>query len=300
MRMHRARIGILVATAIGFALPGFAQTTTYAPSGGVSSPILTCPFECKPGAVVQGEATFDEITTLQLANHGQVTRPARVLIFDGRSIAVAVTEVSLAPRDLDEINICHTLTAASISPPPAGLIEVVLPDELGATGPSGLVGWVKMLNGKFFANVPEPFSGRVDANGRAECQAAPVPSVASTTSVLAAAASAPVVTATLVESTADNSVPDLAPVASSFCTQLRIQNLGPQPAPASTARATYLGFVSHTLATPGLAPGAFVDLSFPNPPPACTDQTCQVLYEVDVLNNVVESNEANNTRNDSC
>ncbi|MBK7950636.1 MAG: hypothetical protein IPK00_18225 [Deltaproteobacteria bacterium] len=105
----------------------------------------------------------------------------------------------------------------------------------------------------------------------------------------------------LVEDTDDPSAPaDLAAVVSSNCFNLRVQNLGSQTAPASTARATYVGFVSHSLATPSLAPGAFVDLVFPQPPFACTDQTCFVEYDVDLFNVVVEADESNNTRADSC
>lgn len=284
-----------------FASSAAAQTATYSPTGGLSSPVLTCPFECRPGPLVQGQATFDEISALQVANQGELTRSARLVIYDGRSNAVAVIDLSLTPRDLDEVNVCHALEAASITPPEAGLVQVVVPDAPGFTSPSGLAAWIKILSGKFFADVAEPFSGRVVGNARIGCEATPVPAITSPDDVLASAVGAPTIPVTLVEGTDDPIQPaDLVAVSSSNCFVLRVQNLGSQLAPASTTRATYLGFVAHTLATPALAPGAFVDLVFPPPPNACTDQTCQVQYDVDLFNVVVEGDESNNTRADSC
>lgn len=278
-----------------------AQTTLYSPNGGSSSPILTCPYECKAGPTVQGSATYQEITTLQVANHGRITRSASILIFDGQSNPVATIGLNLTPQDLDELNVCRSLEAAAITPPSAGLLQVVLTDTAGITEPSAVFGWIKILNGRFFANVSEPFSGRVVGNGRTECQSAPVPGTTDPAYALARAASAPTIPGVLVEATADPSpVADLVPVSSGSCSQVRIQNLGNLTAPASTARVTYIGFASHTLVTPSLAPAAFVDLMFPNPPFACTDQTCYMRFEVDILNVVTESNEANNARDDSC
>lgn len=305
MLSSSARIGVSLSLVVGL-VPVFvgtagAQSTTYAPTGGVSSPVLTCLYECKPGPLVQGQATFDEVSTLQVANQGGLTRSARALIFDGRSNAIASIDLNLAPRDLDELNVCHALHSASISPPEAGLVQIVVPDVAGFTVPSAVVAWMKILSGKFFAGAAEPFAGRVVGNARLACNAAPVPANTTPADVIASAAGAPTIAAVLVEDTDDPSVPaDLVAVSSANCRNLRIQNLGSQPAPASTARATYVGFVSHSLLTPALAPGGFVDLVFPQPPFACTDQTCFVEYDVDLFNVVVEADESNNTRADSC
>ena len=78
MRYVMRLLGIPVLLA--FSLQAGAQTS-FVPSGGEASEVLSCFYECKAGPVVGGVETFQEITTLMIANHGSTAEHGDVFRF---------------------------------------------------------------------------------------------------------------------------------------------------------------------------------------------------------------------------
>ncbi len=103
-------------------------------------------------------------------------------------------------------------------------------------------------------------------------------------------------------------LPDLVPIPNengSFCKgqtpmlQVTVKNQGTGPAGPSTTKVDFFQFGSATMPTPHLGPGASVDLNF-QIPPGCHDPDCEFRITVDAGNDVVESDEGNNTASDTC
>ncbi|HXK25855.1 MAG TPA: dockerin type I domain-containing protein [Myxococcota bacterium] len=142
-------------------------------SGGERAALLKCFFECKPGPTVQGEATFQEITTLMLTNESPNPRVADIYYFGGRQQCVAHSTLELSPVDLDELNICHSLVLGGVTPPLAGLTEILVTDPATSSPGDGVYAWGKNVLGKFRQDNPEPFEGRVIGVGKYECRLVP-------------------------------------------------------------------------------------------------------------------------------
>ena len=155
------------------------------PSGGELGSFVKCFYECKSGPDVQDVATFQEITTLMIANQSAADRVAQAFFIDGNQACIAQAFLDLSPLDLDELNVCHTLQAAfgpsGTAIPEAGLVELVIGDptlpgneppfELGFA--EGVYAWGKNVLGKFRVDNPEPFQGRVTGIGKYECRVVP-------------------------------------------------------------------------------------------------------------------------------
>ena len=163
-------IGVAAATALG----GQAAAQPVE-SEGEESTLQTCFYECKPGPVVRGIPTWQEVTTLMLVNlnpgNASSRRFGTLVILDGRANFIAGVPYDVGPLDFDEVNVCRTLEAAGIPAPQAGVIHVIS-DNL-AFGATPYV-WMKNLLGKFFTNVNEPFAGRVTGIAKTECRLVPV------------------------------------------------------------------------------------------------------------------------------
>jgi hypothetical protein len=142
------------------------------PSGGELSSFVKCFYECKAGPDVQSEATFQEITTLMIANQSFEDRTAQAFFIDGEEGCIAQALMDLTPLDLDELNVCHTLEAAGVGVPEAGLVELVIGDPIGDPA-EGVYAWGKNVLGKFRVSNPEPFQGRVTGLGKYECRIVP-------------------------------------------------------------------------------------------------------------------------------
>ncbi len=166
--MRRLLMSIGFVTAAAFSNPAIAQAP---PSGGESSFVLSCFYECKEGPVVRGIPTFQEITTLIITNESPFFPVGAVVGFlDANERVLAHSFLDLSEEDLDEINVCHTLFLSGIVPPPVGKIDIVTVP----VGPlPGTYAWVKNLLGKFFSNNPEPFQGRVTGIAKTECRVVP-------------------------------------------------------------------------------------------------------------------------------
>jgi len=150
------------------------------PSGGELGSFVKCFYECKAGPDVQGVATFQEITTLMIANQSSTDRTAQAFFIDGNQACIAQAMLDLTPLDLDELNVCHTLGATGIAVPEAGLVELVIGDPRFPGQPpfqfefaEGVYAWGKNVLGKFRVDNPEPFEGRVTGIGKYECRVVP-------------------------------------------------------------------------------------------------------------------------------
>jgi hypothetical protein len=169
---------IVLLAAVAAATQASAQTP---PSGGELSPFVKCFYECKPGPDVQDVQTFQEITTLMIANQSAGDRVAQAFFMDGNEGCIARSLMDLTPLDLDELNVCHTLEAAGIVVPEAGLVELVIQNPAGQPGTppfnyelaDGVYAWGKNVLGKFRVDNPEPFQGRVTGIGKYECRVVP-------------------------------------------------------------------------------------------------------------------------------
>jgi len=103
--------------------------------------------------------------------------------------------------------------------------------------------------------------------------------------------------------------PDLVPVpdpTGSFCRRdnegnliVTVKNQGTAGAGPSVTEVDFLGFGKVSIPTLPLLPGASVDLLFPIPF-GCFNPDCEFRITVDVKNQVIESNEANNTASGTC
>jgi len=108
-------------------------------------------------------------------------------------------------------------------------------------------------------------------------------------------------------------LPDLVPVPDpklGFCRRdeqghliVTVKNQGTVMAGPSVTVVDFFAYGSAPpMPTPPLAPGASVDLLFliPTSPKNCFDPNCEFRITVDAMNQVVESNEANNIASDTC
>jgi hypothetical protein len=136
---------------------------------GERSLVFTGFYECKDGPLPD---YWLEVTSLMLVNPANRPMQAVVVLLNGNEQMIAVTETEMSSEDLDEINICRTLFAAGINPPPAGMIEIIVDDPHGGQV-GGVYGWIKDFVGKFFKTVDEPFQGRVSGIGKTECRLVP-------------------------------------------------------------------------------------------------------------------------------
>ncbi len=197
--MKSMLIGLLLV--VGTATGANAQFET--PSGGERTAFLKCFFECKEGPLVQGLPTFQEITTVMLANQSPDPRTADVYYFNGKEECLAHSEIELSSVDLDELNVCHSLLFGGVMPPPAGLVEIAVTDP-GTSGPGdGVYAWGKNVLGKFRHDKVEPFQGRVTGVSKYECRL--VPAEVGVEQAVSAKCSAPTeVTGMLVEKTNDS------------------------------------------------------------------------------------------------
>jgi hypothetical protein len=213
--MNRQLLSIGFAAATAFCGEAIAQQAQFVQSLGELSSVFSCFYECKPGPLVNNVATWQEVTTLKLANQSNRFMVASILLLDGNQRIRARTATSLSGEDLDEVNVCRTLQQGGIVPPEQGLIEVLLtaqplpPLPPGGSVPDvqpefGSYGWMKNLLGKFFVTENEPFRGRVIGIAKAECRLAPL-SVTSIPIILSKVITQqpPEVQAILIEGTAD-------------------------------------------------------------------------------------------------
>ncbi len=168
--MKSLGIGLLVL--FGAATQANAQFAP--PSGGEVGAFLKCFYECKPGPDVQGETTYQEITTIMLTNQSPDPRLADIFYFDGQENCIAHSSVELSSVDLDELNVCHSLGLSGVVPPPAGLVEIIVTDPLIGGPADGVYAWGKNVLGKFRTDNPEPFEGRVTGIGKYECRVVPI------------------------------------------------------------------------------------------------------------------------------
>jgi subtilisin family serine protease len=102
--------------------------------------------------------------------------------------------------------------------------------------------------------------------------------------------------------------PDLIPVPDEkgfFCKRedsmliVTVKNQGTRVADSSTTKVDFFKYGVVTKQTPSLAPSQSVDLSF-KIPTGCFDSDCEFQITVDADNNVVESDEGNNTASGTC
>ncbi len=107
-------------------------------------------------------------------------------------------------------------------------------------------------------------------------------------------------------------LPDLVPVPDpklGFCRRddqghliVTVKNQGTVVAGPSVTVVDFFAYGTVSMPTPPLAPGASVDLFFliPTSPKNCFDPDCEFRITVDAMNQVVESNEANNIASGTC
>jgi hypothetical protein len=188
-------------------------------SGGELSSFVKCFYECKAGPDVDGVSTFQEITTLMIANQSSADRVAQAFFIDGNEGCIAQALLDLTPLDLDELNVCHTLQAAfgpsGTAIPEAGLVELVIGDPAlpGAQPPfqfefaEGVYAWGKNVLGKFRVDNPEPFEGRVTGIGKYECRVVPFETGVELAIQTHCDAAVPQIQPILVEQTEDVGIP---------------------------------------------------------------------------------------------
>ncbi len=176
--MRRLLMSVGLVTAAAFSNPAIAQAP---PSGGELSQVFACFYECKPGPIVRGIPTWQEITTLMLMNMNSGvpdpaadTRTVNAIFLDGNQNILGSSRgafgLDLSPEDLDEIHVCRTLQANGLPVPQAGIVEFYV----AGGDPGGVYAWVKNLIGKFFVTVDEPFAGRVTGIAKTECRQVPI------------------------------------------------------------------------------------------------------------------------------
>ena len=284
-------------------------------TGADVSPVLACFYECKPGPQIQGQDTYRQVTTLPIANNGEVFESVDVNFIDGNSNVIATTRVDLDARDVDEMAVCNTTESITGSAPPrAGLIHIGNVSAVGLQEASGVYSWIKNVNGKFFADRPEPYDGRVTGIAKSECTYVASPEVKEASAVPSDGAQAPSGPPILVEDTSDDTgLADLRPLADEngfFCRldpagfTVEIGNLGTAASSPTTSRVTFTHAtgapITTSFSTPGLSPGASA-LEFPITIPAgCFAPNCHFEIEADSIFNEAESNEVNNLVNDFC
>jgi hypothetical protein len=188
------------------------------PSGGELGAFIKCFYECKAGPDVQDVQTFQEITTLMIANQNVADRVAQAFFIDGNQACIAQALLLLSPLDLDELNVCHTLEAAfgpaGTAVPEAGLVELVIGDPALPGQPpfehelaEGVYAWGKNVLGKFRVDNPEPFQGRVTGIGKYECRVVPAETLVEEAIRTHCDAAVPIIEPVLVEKTEDVGIP---------------------------------------------------------------------------------------------
>ena len=175
MKLRALIMSLGLVAAAGFSGQIFAQQVSL----GEASSVFSCFYECKPGPIVQGVPTRQEVTSIVLANQSNRDILAQIVFLDSNQNIIAWAVQPLSGEDLDEFNVCSTLDRATPSVPQIGLIEVILletppgPTGVGGTPTVGVYGWIKNLLGKFFITDPEPFNGRVTGIAKTECRLVP-------------------------------------------------------------------------------------------------------------------------------
>lgn len=315
MSIQRTTASILSAIAT-FAIatsPAFAQLAS---TGADASPILSCFYECKPGPDIQGQSTYRQVTTLPVVNNGRANEIADVNFLDGNQNVIATTQLDLPARDVDELAVCNTIEAITgAAPPRAGVIHIGSLEATLGQRVSGVFSWIKNVNGKFFADRPEPFDGRVTGVAKSQCTYVATPEVNTPALMVADGQSAPSGPPILVEDTEDtpnDPLPDLLPVADSFTSsycridpagaglEVEIRNQGAAPTGPTTTHVTFPGSgVIESISTPGLAAGASSTAIVPFPF-GCFAPNCAFVIEADEADVEVESDEVNNVESDFC
>lgn len=307
--MKRWMTVVILAAALG--LPGQASAQ-FPPTGGEAGQLLACFYECKAGPTSRAGPTFQELTTLMITNQSRVPTTAALLFLNGNQRPIAQTRLELSSLDLDELNVCHSMLRSGITPPPAGLVEIVIPEA--TTGRIGVYAWMKNVTGKFFHEVPEPFEGRVTSVGKTQCEVVPVPEINDPDTILSQTEDVPFLEPILVEKTEDEPspplLPDLIPLpapAGFFCKLdptsgdliVTVRNQGAGPAGLSQTHVVFGTGFEDQRPTSALGPGSQVDLRFPIPL-GCFQPDCSFRISVDVQDTVIESDETNNVATDLC
>ena len=314
-RMMRGRLGhwIVGLAAIALATPAAAQLAS---TGAEASPVLSCFYECKPGPEVQGESTYRQITTLPVVNHGQVHESVDVNFIDGNGNVIATTDLDLPARDVDELAVCNTIEAITEkAPPKAGMVQIGnLASVFGQGHDSGVYSWIKNVSGRFFADNPEPFEGRVRGIAKSECKYVATYEVNEPINLASEGGQVPSGAPILVEDTDDgggsSGSADLVPVPDGsgfFCRidpsgnlEVEIANQGTGAAGATTTQINWTsGGGTTSFTTPPLAPGTSSTVSVPIPL-ACFGGSCFFEISADETDVETESNEANNQVSDFC
>ena len=157
-------------TSLLVGLNAFADTSN-------DSGFLQCFYECKlvpPGA----PSFYQEQTTLMLMNGDQpttepphpVTRVAYLAFLNGNERILGWTRVGLTPRDLDELNVCFTITQnTGAAPPPAGIVLVAVDSLTPNVPPRDVDVAVKNPIGRMSLEDPEVFNSRVAGVGKTSC-----------------------------------------------------------------------------------------------------------------------------------
>ena len=138
---------------------------------------LQCPYECKLFPP-EAPSFYQEQTTLMIMNGDQpttepphpTTRVAYLAFLNGNERILGWTRVGLTPRDLDELNVCFTLTnGLGTAPPPAGLVLVAVDSLVAGVPPRDVDVSVKNPIGRMSLENPEVFDGRVVGVGKTSC-----------------------------------------------------------------------------------------------------------------------------------
>ncbi|MBJ21132.1 MAG: hypothetical protein CL933_17125 [Deltaproteobacteria bacterium] len=302
----------MLLTAAAYATTATAQFQT---TGADVSPVLSCFYECKPGPQIQGQNTYRQVTTLPIANNGEVFESVEVNFIDGNSNVIATTRIDLDARDVDEMAVCNTIESITGSAPPrSGLIHIGNVSAPGLQEVSGVYSWIKNVNGKFFADRPEPYEGRVTGIAKSECTYVASPEVKEASAVPIDGAQAPSGPPILVEDTSDDSgQADLRPLPDAngyYCRRdpagftVEIGNVGIAASSPTSSRVTFTDGtgapITTTFSTPALVPGGSW-IEFPiSIPSGCFAPNCHFEIEADSIFNEAESDEVNNLVNDFC
>jgi hypothetical protein len=125
-------------------------------------------FDCIDGPVTAAGPTWLEVTNLLVTNSSSFSGAGKGVFFDGQGNILAHADLDLAPRDVDEINICRTLKAAGVPIPPKGQLIVFVNVDVGVDV-IDFNCWMVDYFGKYFQNVDEPSGGRVIGIGKTVC-----------------------------------------------------------------------------------------------------------------------------------
>ena len=275
--------------------------------------MLSCFYECKPGPEIQGQATYRQVTTLPVVNNGLFEENVDVNFLDGNQNVIATTDVNLPARDVDELAVCNTIEAITGAPPPrAGLIQIGNFGAIQNQRASGVFSWIKNVNGKFFADQPEPYDGRVTGVAKSQCLQVATIEVNNANRIQLDGEGVPSGPPLLVEDTDDPVAPgdpDLLPEPDGsgfFCRlsggdlEVEVRNQGTVASGPTTTEVRFTtSGTTETISTPGLAPGASSTTTVPIQF-GCFAPSCFFEIEADRGNVEAESNESNNVVSDFC